>query len=99
MKTVDAHRSATAEMIEAARFYEKRRQGLGFRFIQTVEDVYQLIAESPAAGSPLGRKDRKRTVPGFPYNVVYRVEEERVVVLAIMHQRRKPGYWKWRRYR
>jgi toxin ParE1/3/4 len=99
VKAVDLHRSATAEMIEAARFYERRRHGVGFRFIQRVDDLCQRIGESPAAGSPLGRKDRKRAVPGFPYNVVYRIEEERVLVLAIMHQRRKPGYWKWRRYR
>jgi plasmid stabilization system protein ParE len=93
VRAADFHRAATAEMIEAARFYEQRRRGAGLRFLAKVEDVFRHIVESPDAGSPLGRRDRKWTVPGFPYNVVYRVEEERVVVLAIMHQRRKPGYW------
>jgi toxin ParE1/3/4 len=97
--TVDVHRSATAEMIVAAQFYERRRLGLGFRFIRAVEDISNQVGQLPDAGSPLGRKDRKRVVPGFPYNVVYRIEQERVLVLAIMHQRRRPGYWKWRRCR
>ena len=86
-------------MIAAAQFYERLRRGLGFRFIRAVEDISNQIGQSPDAGSPLGRNDRKRAVPGFPYNVVYRVEPQRVLVLAIMHQRRKPGYWMWRRYR
>ncbi len=86
-------------MIAAARFYEQRRRGLGFRFIRALEEISNQIGQLPDAGSPLGRNDRKRAVAGFPYNVVYRVEQERVLVLAIMHQRRKPGYWKWRRYR
>ena len=99
MKDIDLHRSATAEMIEAARFYERRRNGVGFRFLQRVEEVCQRIGECPDSGSPVGRRDRRRTVPGFPYNVVYRVEEQRVLVLAVMHHRRRPGYWVWRRYR
>jgi len=73
VKDIDLHRSATAEMIEAARFYERRRNGVGFRFLQ-----YFFTG---------------------PYNVVYRVEEQRVLVLAVMHHRRRPGYWVWRRYR
>jgi plasmid stabilization system protein ParE len=96
---VDVHRRATAEMIEAARFYEGRNQGLGFRFIRVVEDVCASVGEFPEAGAPLGRKDRKRRVPGFPYDVVYRAKEDQMIVLAIKHQRRRPGYWKWRRYR
>jgi len=86
-------------MIEAARFYEQRRQGLGIRFIRVVEEVCGEIGELPDAGAPLGRKDRKRHVPGFPYDVIYRPKDEGIVVLAIKHHRRKPGYWVWRRYR
>lgn len=53
MKAVDLHRSATAEMIEAAQFYERRRHGVGFRFLERVEEACQRIGESPDAGSPL----------------------------------------------
>jgi plasmid stabilization system protein ParE len=96
---VDVHRRATAEMIEAAQFYERQRPGLGLRFIRAIEDASQRVAESPEAGPLLGQRDRRRLVTGFQYSIVYRIEEQRVLVLAVMHQRRKPGYWKWRRYR
>jgi toxin ParE1/3/4 len=99
VKAVDLHRRATAEMIEAARFYEERRNGLGFRFIRVVEEVCAPIGELPDTGTPLGRKDRKRRVPGFPYDVVYRPKDDAILVLAIKHHRRRPGYWTWRRYR
>jgi toxin ParE1/3/4 len=99
VKTVDLHRQATAEMIDAARRYEQRREGLGFRFIRVVEEVCDKIGEFPEVGAPLGRKDRKRRVPRFPYDVVYRIKEEGILVLAIKHHRRRPGYWTWRRYR
>jgi len=99
VKPVDLHRRATAEMIEAARVYEQRREGLGFRFIRVVEEVCDKIGQLPAMGAPLGRRDRKRRVPRFPYDVVYSIMEERILVLAIKHHRRRPGYWTWRRYR
>jgi toxin ParE1/3/4 len=99
VKRVDFHRTATAEMIEAARFYEQRRKGLGFHFLQIVEEVCAKIAEPPDVGAPAARAERKRRVPRFPFDVVYRHQEERILVLAVQHHRRKPGYWKWRRYR
>jgi len=86
-------------MIEAARLYERRREGLGFRFIRVVEEVCDRIGDLPDAGAPLGRKDRKRRVSHFPYDGVYRIEQDRILVLAIKHHRRRPGYWTWRRYR
>ena len=86
-------------MIEAARAYEQRREGFGFRFIRMVEEVCDKIGEFPEAGGPLGRMERKRRVPRFPYDVVYRITGDQILVLAIKHHRRKPGYWIWRRYR
>ena len=44
-------------MIEAARVYEQRREGLGFRFIRVVEEVCEKIGERREVGAPLGRKD------------------------------------------
>lgn len=99
MKPVDLHRSATAEMIEAARFYERRRPGVGFRFLQRIETVCEQIGETPDAGFPLTDDERRRAVPGFPYSLIYKIRNDRVVVLAIMHHRRKPGYWTSRRRR
>ena len=96
MKDVTFHRLATGEMIESARYYERRREGLGFRFLHAVEDTCRRIEELPESGAVLGGEVRKRAVARFPYNVLYRIEDEHIFILAIMHHRRKPGYWKRR---
>jgi hypothetical protein len=35
----------------------------------------------------------RRLVPGFPFGILYRIDAHEIVVLAVMHLRRRPGYW------
>ena len=39
---------------------------------------------------------RKLNTDRFPYQIVYLIEGETIIVVAVMHQSRKPGYWKER---
>ena len=36
---------------------------------------------------------RKRVLRKFPYRLVYRLQEDTVIVVACAHTSRKPGYW------
>ena len=83
-------------MLGAALFYEERGEGLGGDFLAAVEQAARRIEQFPDAGSPEGPGIRKRLVPGFPFTVLYARQQETIVVLAVMHQHRKPGYWKSR---
>ena len=47
-------------------------------------------------GSHLERGVRKLRVNRFPYNLVYRILSDEVLVLAIAHHRRRPSYWQYR---
>lgn len=71
-------------------------EGLGLRFLGAAEETTERISASPDVGSPLEGKYRKRVVPGFPYNIIYRVWEDYVYVVAVAHQHRRPGYWRER---
>jgi hypothetical protein len=93
---IEFHPSAQAELDASAGFYESRLEGLGIRFLTAVEETTERIVTWPDAGSPLGGGFRKRLVPGFPFSIVYRSTEERVFVVAIAHQHRRPGYWRGR---
>ena len=88
---------ADAEMAEAARWYETHRAGLGTDFLDAVEAAVARISETPQMGSPVpGVSDeaiRRRPVRRFPYHVVYVELPDRLQVLAIAHDRRRPGYW------
>jgi plasmid stabilization system protein ParE len=90
------HPEAHEEMIESARFYEERSERLGSDFLDAVEDTTHRISESPKAG-PVERGDtRKRLVPGFPFTVLYEIQPDRIYIAAVMHQHRRPGYWRKR---
>lgn len=45
----------------------------------------------------LGDGVRRCLVRRFPYGVLYARESDRLYILAIMHTKRKPGYWLDRR--
>jgi plasmid stabilization system protein ParE len=90
------HHEAEEEFTEAASFYESRVPGLGWAFVGEVERAITFARTNPEAGSPLGEKVRRMLVRRFPYSVIYRGEAERLLILAIAHQHRRPGYWRHR---
>lgn len=84
---------ARAELLEGIKFYHKRGGNLGAEFLAEVQRASAQVSQMPSAGSPDAFGVRRTLLRRFPYSVMYRVETERVYVLALMHQRRNPGYW------
>jgi len=77
------------------RWYESREKGLGVEFVALVDEAFRRIADSPERW-PLwreGRPYRKKVVRRFPYTVFFTTDGESATVLAVAHQRRRPGYW------
>ncbi|HEU4405310.1 MAG TPA: type II toxin-antitoxin system RelE/ParE family toxin [Polyangiaceae bacterium] len=88
---------AEREAREAFLWYWQRDERAGLRFEAALTAALDRAAEAPEQGPVLEAGVRRLLVEGFPYGVLYAVEAERVVVLAIMHLRRRPGYWRGRR--
>lgn len=86
------HPAARRELIEAADFYDSRSPGLGAAFVDRVDLVLDRLRRYPSSGTP-DPSIRRAGVRGFPYSVIYRLEHEDLLVLAIAHQKRRPGYW------
>ncbi len=91
---------ARREMRRAAANYEGEREGLGDRFLDEVAAVRNQIAELPERYQRwVPDPDyRQAIVSVFPFVVFFRIDEARrtVVIVAIAHTRREPGYWKAR---
>jgi toxin ParE1/3/4 len=92
---------ADAEYRAAGRWYEDHRQHLGVEFFDAIDATIDQIVMLPDAGSPVPRMPvdlpvRRRAVPRFPYHVVYVHIHGQIRILAIAHDRRRPGYWKER---
>jgi plasmid stabilization system protein ParE len=96
VRSVEFHPEAQDEFISAAQFYESQTRGLGLNFILTVQRSYERLRDSPATGPPFGRRLRRLLVPKFPYGLLYRLEPERIYIVAVMHLHRRPGYWRSR---
>ncbi|HAR41158.1 MAG TPA: plasmid stabilization protein [Bdellovibrionales bacterium] len=87
---------AEQEMIEAARYYHSQSAGLGTEYLSEVEHAVHSIATSPHTWPILQGDLRRRLIRRFPYGILYRIEPEEIIIVAISHLRKKPGYWKKR---
>lgn len=77
-------------------YYESRVPGLGTSFADAVERTISFIREYPEVGTLVGQSRRRVLVRGFPYGVIYQSMPDLVLVLAIAHLQRRPGYWRSR---
>jgi plasmid stabilization system protein ParE len=97
MKVV-LHAGATAELEEAEDWYEDQRAGLGDDLAAEVDRALEVIRESPTIWprwpeSPIAPYVRRYLMSRFPYALAYIAEPARIVVLAVAHTKRRPGYW------
>ncbi len=93
---ISFHRAATAEFIEASAWYENKRQGLALDFMAEIERCVSLASERPYQYAIVHNDIRRIVANRFPYSVYFRVEEHRIVVLAVFHSRRNPAIWQAR---
>jgi toxin ParE1/3/4 len=90
------HPEALAEADEAAAFYKAQQPRLAVRFLEALNDALALIRRNPLLYRRIDENIRKCRILRFPYGVIYRVGEDRIEVIAIMHLKQRPGYWKSR---
>ncbi len=88
--------AARQEFSAAATYYERHQTGLGSRFVAAVESTISRIQRAPYLHRTLGKDVRRIRVRKFPYAVIYRIREQQIEVIAIMHVRRRPDYWRER---
>jgi len=90
------HPEALEEYREAARYYAARDTQLAARFVEAVEDAIRRIVESPSSWRILEDGVRRCLTRVFPYGVLYSVEGDHILIVAVMHGSRDPGYWRHR---
>jgi plasmid stabilization system protein ParE len=88
---------AQQDFDDAADWYEQQKPGLGMQFIERVNETLASISAAPKMHQIRHKRIRRAPVRVFPYGVFYRVYRDKVVVIAIVHDRRDPSIWKGRR--
>ena len=87
---------ALAEAAEAQSHYATRHSEVADDFAQAVQVALLRIQRDPLLYQALTRRSRRCVLRGFPYTLVYEVHRDFVRVVAVMHQSRRPGYWRGR---
>jgi len=93
--SVRFHPDARAEAREAATWYRARSVAAARGFALILDEAIRTICEHPAAWPPWpGRDDvRRRVLRRYPFTIVYLMVDDAVVIVAVAHQKRRPGYW------
>ena len=95
-RTVEFLDDALEEAQAAAAWYFARSPVAAEGFADELDAAVVAIAESPDAWPPFDLGTRRYLLRRFPFSVVYRAEDHRIVIVAIAHARRRPRYWRRR---
>ncbi|EMN91341.1 plasmid stabilization system protein, RelE/ParE family [Leptospira weilii str. Ecochallenge] len=95
MKQSELHAEAEEDIIHAIEFYNSCRSGLGEIFFTQYLRTRSFIERFPE-GTPRYRYNqdvRKIPIGDFPYSIYYLNLDDKVLILAIIHDSRRPGFW------
>lgn len=88
--------SARRDLLDAFEWYQDQRTGLGLDFKLCVDEVLSKLQKHPKSYNKVYKDIRRVVTQRFPFGVFYLVENNKVIVLAVMHARRDPKQWKKR---
>ena len=90
---VRLHPEARAELREARKWYFERSPLSATAFAHAVDNAVSQIVEAPTRYPMAEHGTRKFVLQRFPFNVFYRQDETEIIIVAVAHQKRRPGYW------
>jgi plasmid stabilization system protein ParE len=87
---------ASRDAEEARDYLEAQRTGLGQAFLDRLDEVLGQIGAMPELYGIVWRNVRAARLRQFAYVVYYRVHDDRVEVLAVLHGSRHASIWQGR---
>jgi plasmid stabilization system protein ParE len=93
---IEFHPEALVEYDEATQYYAQQQPDLDLRFILHVEEALGSIGQNPTRWGFFDENVRRCLMRVFPYRILYRIERERIYIIAVAHTSRDPEYWKHR---
>jgi len=97
MPPVDFLPGARCDFDESFDWYAERSAQAAARFAFTVDAALSAIAHNPKRFAAIDERHRECPMGRFPFRVVYRIEADGIIVMAIAHVKRRPGYWRDRK--
>lgn len=94
MPPIEFHSKARQDFDESLRWYAGKSVETAARFIASVDVTLVMIAENSRQFCNSGETHHEWPLKKFPFRVVYRVIDDRILIVAIAHTRRRPSYWR-----
>ena len=85
---------AQNEVTEAVQWYRERAPFLDREFLNCLENGFSMIKRNPKMFPPVHRNYHKVLIQRFPYQIIYTVYDETILILAVFHAKRNPEDWK-----
>jgi plasmid stabilization system protein ParE len=86
-------RLADREVDDAVRWYEEQAEGLSRTFLDELDRVVRLVRSYPLIATQIKPGLRRFLFVHFPYSLIYGIDQDTIVVIAVAHHHREPGYW------
>ena len=101
-KTLRIHRLAEDELANAASWYEAKQSGLGVALLDLVDKAIEnltsgIVPTSQVPGVKFGGA-RRILLRRYPYSIVLYERRDETLIIAFAHNRRRPGYWRSRKF-
>lgn len=87
---------ASAELHEAMAWYRQRSPRAAENLWLRVQDARHSILLFPYAAPLIEQRARRFILAGFPYDLIYSVLQDEIVIVAFAHHSRSPLYWRKR---
>ena len=84
---------ADHEVDDAVAWYDEQAEGLGRDFLDELDRVIRLIKIYPLLPTQIEPEIRRFLLARFPYSLIYGIDQETIVVIAVAPQHREPRYW------
>ncbi|HEV7394957.1 MAG TPA: type II toxin-antitoxin system RelE/ParE family toxin [Pyrinomonadaceae bacterium] len=93
MKEIRFLTLANQEVVDAVHWYQERSVDLGRDFLNELDRVVRLVRRYPFVAAEIEPEIRRFLFTRFPYSLIYGIDDETIVVIAVAHHRREPLYW------
>ena len=84
---------AETEVDNAVSWYQEQTEDQSLNFLNELDRAVQTVKAYPLLAAEIEPDIRRFLLHGFPYSLIHGIEEGTIVVIAVAHDHREPGYW------
>ena len=88
--------AAEIDLNDAVDYYETRQMGLGTDFLIEIHRTVARMMDYPDGWTKVSANCRRCLTNRFPYEIIYTIKGDSILILAVANQHRRPDFWKGR---